>query len=165
MFRISLNFKVFVFIVDLLYMSLHLAIRLTKVLSFIRYPLYPFLNLWRHLVQVPIALCTIAFPDYPVVFELLSEDLIKNLRHSGTFCVYHLVCYAIVITPPRNRGGVIFSLQFVCVSVCLCVCLSVCPKFLWTKFQPNGCTDLDAVFAKWLLTILAQNLLNLVTLC
>ena len=25
-------------------------------------------------------------------------------------------------TPPRNRGGVIFSLQFVCVSVCLCVC-------------------------------------------
>ena len=29
-------------------------------------------------------------------------------------------------TPPRNRGGVIFSLQFVCVSVCLCVCVSVC---------------------------------------
>ena len=26
-----------------------------------------------------------------------------------------------VVTPPRNRGGVIFSLQFVCVSVCLCV--------------------------------------------
>ena len=24
-----------------------------------------------------------------------------------------------VITPPRNRGGVIFSLQFVCVSVCV----------------------------------------------
>ena len=39
-----------------------------------------------------------------------------------------------VITPPRNRGGVIFSLQFVCVSVCLCVCVSVCvsvcPEFL-----------------------------------
>ena len=30
-----------------------------------------------------------------------------------------------IITPPRNRGGVIFSLQFVCVSVCL----SVCPMF------------------------------------
>ena len=24
-----------------------------------------------------------------------------------------------VFTPPRNRGGVIFSLQFVCVSVCV----------------------------------------------
>ena len=32
----------------------------------------------------------------------------------------------IFITPPRHRGGVIFSLQFVCVSICLCVCLSVC---------------------------------------
>ena len=48
-------------------------------------------------------------------------------------------------------------------SVCVCVCLSV-RHFLWTKFQPNGCTDLDAVFAKWLLTALARNLLNLVTL-
>ena len=27
-------------------------------------------------------------------------------------------------TPPRNRGGVIFFLQFVCVSVCVCVCVS-----------------------------------------
>ena len=64
-----------------------------------------------------------------------------------------------IITPPRNRGGVIFSLQFVCVSVCLCV-----GHFLWTKFQPNGCTDLDAVFPKWLLLALAWTLLNLVTL-
>ena len=36
-----------------------------------------------------------------------------------------------IFTPPRNRGGVIFSLQFVClcvcVCVCMCVCLSVCP--------------------------------------
>ena len=33
-----------------------------------------------------------------------------------------------LITPPRNRGGVIFSLQFVCVCVSLCVsvCLGVC---------------------------------------
>ena len=29
------------------------------------------------------------------------------------------------VTPPRNRGGVIFSLQFVCVFVYLCVCVSV----------------------------------------
>ena len=60
------------------------------------------------------------------------------------------------ITPPRNRGGVIFSLQFVYVSVCLCVCVRL---LLWTKFQPNGWTDLDAVFAKWLLTALARTLL------
>ena len=59
----------------------------------------------------------------------------------------------------------------VCVSVCLCVCVCVCVSvclcvrhFLWTKFQLNGCTDLDAVFTKWLLTALAQTLLNLVTL-
>ena len=51
-----------------------------------------------------------------------------------------------------------FSLS-VCVSVCLCV-----RYFLWTKFQPNECTDLDAVFAKWLLLALARTLLNLVTL-
>ena len=36
---------------------------------------------------------------------------------------------AIIVTPPRNRGGVIFSLQFVCVSVCL----SVCPAILVNK--------------------------------
>ena len=64
-----------------------------------------------------------------------------------------------VFTPPQNRGGVIFSLQFVCVSVCLCVRLC-----LLTKFQPNGCTDLDAVLAKRLFSTLAQNLLKLVTM-
>ena len=65
-----------------------------------------------------------------------------------------------IIIPPRSRGGIIFSLQFVsvCVSVCVCVCvyvyvcvcvcvcvsvcLSVCLSAChWTKFQPNGCTD------------------------
>ena len=35
----------------------------------------------------------------------------------------------LLIPPPRNRGGVIFSLQFVCVSVCL----SVCPALLLNK--------------------------------
>ena len=33
-----------------------------------------------------------------------------------------------VVTPPRNRGGVIFSLQFVLVSVCVCVCVCVCVR-------------------------------------
>ena len=36
-------------------------------------------------------------------------------------------------------------LQFDCVSVCLSAGLG-----LWTKFQPNAWTDLEAVFAKWL---------------
>ena len=66
------------------------------------------------------------------------------------------------LTPTRNRGGVIFSLQFVCVSVCVCVWVS--DVFLLTKFKPNGYTDFDAVFAKWLLTALAQPLLKLVIL-
>ena len=28
----------------------------------------------------------------------------------------------VFVTPPQNRGEVIFSLQFVCVCVCVCVC-------------------------------------------
>ena len=43
----------------------------------------------------------------------------------------------------------------------LSVCLSIS---LFTKFQPNGCTDLDAFFAKRLLIALAQTLLKFVTL-
>ena len=31
-----------------------------------------------------------------------------------------------IFAPQQNRGGVIFSLQFVCLSVCLSVCVSVC---------------------------------------
>ena len=46
-------------------------------------------------------------------------------------------------------------------SVCVCVCVS--DVFLWIKFQLNGWTDLDAVFAKWLLIAMAQILLKLVT--
>ena len=47
----------------------------------------------------------------------------------------------------------------ICLCVCLCV-MSSCEK----KFQPNGCTDLNAVFDKWLLTALARTILNLVYL-
>ena len=47
-----------------------------------------------------------------------------------------------------NRGGFIFSLQFVCVSVCLSVCVSgySCEQnssrtdtLIWTRFSLNGC--------------------------
>ena len=66
-----------------------------------------------------------------------------------------------------NLHEIVEGLCFHCslsVCLCVCVCVSVCPDFLWTKFQSNGCTDLDAVFAKWLLTALTQTLLKLVTL-
>ena len=68
----------------------------------------------------------------------------------------------IIITPPRNHGGVTFSLQFVCVYVCVivcvrdcvCVCVCVCVSIRKQNIQSNGCTNLDAVFAKRLLASL-----------
>ena len=64
--------------------------------------------------------------------------------------------FVYIMTPPRNPGWVVFSLQIVCLCVYVCVCVRLC---LWAKFQPNRCTDLDAVFAKRLLSTLAQTLL------
>ena len=40
-----------------------------------------------------------------------------------------------------------------CVYACMSVCLSVCQS---TKFRPNRCNDLDAVFIKWLSTALLK---------
>ena len=37
-----------------------------------------------------------------------------------------LFLLSVVVVPPRNRGGVILLLQFVCLSVCVCV--SVCEQ-------------------------------------
>ena len=61
-------------------------------------------------------------------------------------------------TPPRISWRV-YILTAVC--LCMCLCVQVC---LWKKFQLIGCTDLNAVYAKWLLTTLAQTLSKLVTL-
>ena len=61
-------------------------------------------------------------------FEIwLVPELIASLEL--TFRILHLIktICAPIFTPPRSRGGVIFSLQFVCLCVCVCVCLSVCP--------------------------------------
>ena len=50
-----------------------------------------------------------------------------------------------IFTPPRNRGGVIFSLQFVCVSVCVSgILVNKIPaermhRPIWTRFSLNGC--------------------------
>ena len=59
-----------------------------------------------------------------------------------------------VFTPPRNRGGVMFLLQF----VCLCVCVSIC---LWTKCRSNRYTNFDAIFVRslrYICSLLARTL-------
>ena len=76
-------------------------------------------------------------------------------------------CPRYLISVFLHLHEIVEGLYFHCslsVCLCVCVCVCVCPDFLWTKFQPNGCTDLDAIFAKWLLNALAQTLLKLVTL-
>ena len=65
-----------------------------------------------------------------------------------------------IFTPPCNRGGVIFSLKFVCVSVCvcMCVCLSVCMCVRISCEQISSRTDapigtrfsLKGCFLHWL---------------
>ena len=68
-------------------------------------------------------------------------------------------------TSTKSWRGYIFTAVCLCVCVCVCVSVSVCFRhFLWTKFQQNSCTDLDAVFAKWLLPATARSLMILVTL-
>ena len=51
-----------------------------------------------------------------------------------------------VFTPPEYRKGIIFSVQFVCVSVSVCVSRSACEQNssrteapIWTRFSLNGC--------------------------
>ena len=81
----------------------------------------------------------------------------KNITFSLCVCVWGFFLY----TSTKSWRGYIFT------AVCLCVCLSVClcvRLCLLTKFQPNECTDLDEVFAKWLLTTLSQTQLKLVTM-
>ena len=52
-------------------------------------------------------------------------------------------CRVQIITPPRNRVGIISSLQFVCLSV-----------YHWKELKPNGGIDFDAILGKWLLIAL-----------
>ena len=96
-------------------------------------------------------------------FRVRTYQIIKSIANV-TVMVWGMILPRYLFTPPQNRGGVIFLLQFVCVSVCVCLSVCLCVRrFLWTKFQPNGWTTLGAFFAKWLLTALAQTLLKLMT--
>ena len=52
-------------------------------------------------------------------------------------------------TPPQNRGGVIFSLQFVCLCVCPALFVNKIPaEPIWTRFLLNGFSSLNKVFKK-----------------
>ena len=83
----------------------------------------------------------------------LHKDIFK---HFSTSICHWLYFY---ISTKSWRGYIFIA---VCLCVCLPVCLSVCVwLFLCTKFQPNRCTDLDAVFAKRLPSTLAQTLSKL----
>ena len=53
-------------------------------------------------------------------FEFFMFDFFSRLNRN-------LYIIRMLFTPPRYHGGVLFLLQFVCVSVCVSVCLSVCP--------------------------------------
>ena len=66
-------------------------------------------------------------PDINKGFNL-TLTLVEKSRYDAGNC-YHDCEFHFFVTPPRNRGGVIFSLQFVCVSVCV----SVCPAPLVNK--------------------------------
>ena len=88
-------------------------------------------------------LCLIGYLSISVVWRLADGT---NTMHKFTI-IY-------LFTPQRSHKSVIFSLEFVCVF----------GSAFEQKFQPNELTDLDAVFAKWLLTTLARTLLTLVIL-
>ena len=78
----------------------------------------------------------------------MSRSHVKGHRRAGV-CVLRMLL-GLFVTPPRNRGGVIFSLQFVCVSVYVCVCVCVrlfsCEQNssrtnapIWMQFLLNSC--------------------------
>ena len=66
-------------------------------------------------------------------------------------------------TSTKSWRGYIFTSVCLCVCMCVFMCVCVC-VFLCTKFQPTRCTDLNAVFAKQLLTAYPRTLLKSVTL-
>ena len=100
---------------------------------------------------------------------MLSDYFSWYIRHIELMSInlnlitIHRRKYKNKYTSTLSWRGFIFTAVCLCVSVSLsCLCVRLC---LWTTFQQNGCTALDAVFAKWLLATLARPLLHLVTLC
>ena len=60
-------------------------------------------------------------------YSIILRSSVSFLIVTYSFLSFNYLC---IFTPPRNRGGVIFSLQFVCVCVCVSVCVST--AILWT---------------------------------
>ena len=68
-----------------------------------------------------------------IVSKTINAD---NKRYGCDYCTFHLQNF---FAPLQNRGGVIFSLQFVCVSVCVSVCpallVNIIPAKRMNKFR------------------------------
>ena len=92
--------------------------------------------------------------------EFLSPVVLKVFSFVCV-CVCVHVCVCFFHTSKKSWRGYIFIADCLSLCVCVCVCVCVCQ---WTKFQPNGCTNLDAVFSKLLRIALSQTLLKLLTL-
>ena len=72
-----------------------------------------------------------------------SYHKVKGHRRAGVCVLWMLLVFiSFYYTSTKSWRGYIF------IAVCVCVCASesVCQ---WTRFLPNQCTDLDAVFAKY----------------
>ena len=98
-----------------------------------------------------------SFTITKMLFELDAQPPICLF---GTFNWNSGRC-SVFYTSTKSWRGYIFTAVCLCERLSIYVCDRLC---LWTKFQPNGCTDLDAIFAKRLFTPLAQTLWKLVTL-
>ena len=96
---------------------------------------------WIKMVRAAIVVLYMALQNCigKIIFETSNKFRFCNVFYSYVF-----------FTPPRNHGGIIFSLQFVCVcvSVCVAVRLNSCEKNssrtdeqIWTRFSLNGCLE------------------------
>ena len=103
--------------------------REARILAQLRHP--NIIRLYETLRVSTILIAAIAQTNFVSTSNL---DYVVSLSQFvyGFVCLFVYLFVCLFVTPPRNRGGVIFSLQFVCVCVCVClsVCLSVCPIFL-----------------------------------
>ena len=90
--------------------------------------------------------------------DIAMCKVFKNLQIQVMFHLMILVFltffFLVFFTPPRNRGGVIFLLQLVCVSVCVCVCVQLfsCEQNssrtiapIWMQFSLKYCTGSDPI--------------------
>ena len=84
--------------------------------------------------------------EYHRIPHVLWDETLNKSPDSITFGVpARWIITFLYYTSTKSWRGYIFTAVYLCLSVCLSVCMSVW-LCLWTKFQPNGCIDLDKVF-------------------